>query len=296
MFRPLLSLSRHAWQVALPLVALAAGLRYVDSLPSGDRGEGPLLWLLVFLPLAALTAWRSRWVVRLAWRTWRFRTSVGPHFILHYDPGLGARQDLRALLASFESDLGVLGRRFGFALGGRHPVFLFARREEVAWVFRGPFAGYAIGRLICIADDAGPEEVFRHELCHLFAFHWNVQAPMLLSEGLPTWFQVAGREVALHAAALAVLRGGKGNLSRLLSRRPFHSEQDGHASYMLAGSFTGYLIRHYGWPMYGRLFRAARGTRFGARFKEHYGQTLEEAESHWGAWLESTAATGAKAS
>ncbi len=298
MLRPLFSLSRYVWRVALPFAVMALVLLYLDSLPSGYRGEGPLLWLLVFLPLVVIAAWRSRWVLPLAWRTWRFRTTVSPHFVLHYDRGVGESRDVQALLAGFESVLGELGGYFGFALGGRHPVFLFANYQDVARVYRGPAAGFAVhlGKIICIADDARPGDCFRHELCHLFAFHWNLRAPFLLSEGLPTWFQVAGKEAALHAEALAVLRGGNWSLSRLPLRLAFYSKEHSHSCYVLAGSFTGYLVQHYGWHTYGRFFRAARRTGLSSSFKEHYGQTLEAAERQWAAWLESTAATGAQAS
>ena len=82
MSHPLLSLGRFLLAVALPLAALLVAMLWLDTLPGSRQGEMPLCWLLVFLPLTLLAAWRSRWVVRMAWRVWRFRTVKSPHFVL----------------------------------------------------------------------------------------------------------------------------------------------------------------------------------------------------------------------
>jgi hypothetical protein len=201
------------------------------------------------------------------------------------------------LLQRFESDLDELTQQFGFTIGGRHPVYLLARQQDLARVFRGPVGGVAVlhGKIICLADDANPAQAFRHELCHQFAFHWNMLAPPLLSEGLPTWFQQGGEPKPLYAQALSVLHSRGWRLSALLSRRFFFARTNGHHCYVLAGSFTGFLIQQFGWDNYRHFFRAAGPFRFRSRFRQHFGMTLEQAERLWRDYLELTASQGRRA-
>jgi hypothetical protein len=50
---------------------------------------------------------------------------------------------------------------------------------------------------------------------------------------------------------------------------------------LLAGSFTGYLIRRFGWDRYRKLYRRCDGVRFRAKFQKYIGVSLEQAEWRW---------------
>jgi hypothetical protein len=51
---------------------------------------------------------------------------------------------------------------------------------------------------------------------------------------------------------------------------------------MPTGSFTGFLIRRFGWDAYRRFYRAALpNERFDYTFRSHFGLDLEEAEVQW---------------
>jgi hypothetical protein len=216
------------------------------------------------------------------------------HFVLHHAPGLEEKWEFGVLLERFESDLDELTQHFGFTIGGRHPVFLFASHQDLTWVFGRSVGGIAVhaGKIICLADDADPARAFRHELCHQFAFHLNVLAPPLLSEGLPTWFQHSQDSKPLHSHALSVLRTRGWHLSSLLSRRFFFARANSHPCYVLAGSFSSFLIQQFGWHSYLRFFRAAGPIRFRSMFRQHFGMTLEDAERRWRDYLEVAAPRG----
>jgi hypothetical protein len=54
-----------------------------------------------------------------------------------------------------------------------------------------------------------------------------------------------------------------------------------YSCYLLAGSFTGFLIRHCGWERYRRFYREAKASDFRETFKKCMGLSLEVAESRW---------------
>jgi hypothetical protein len=54
-----------------------------------------------------------------------------------------------------------------------------------------------------------------------------------------------------------------------------------HACYLLAGSFTGFLIRHYGWESYRRFYCLANEHAFRATFRKCFDMSLQTAEYRW---------------
>jgi hypothetical protein len=58
------------------------------------------------------------------------------------------------------------------------------------------------------------------------------------------------------------------------------------ATYLLAGSFTGFLIGQFGWERYLRFYKLANmrlvnAGRFGSTFEKCFGVPLKKAESQW---------------
>ncbi len=163
-------------------------------------------------------------------------------------------------------------------------VFLFANHRDIGKVF-GPFiAGKAlrIANAIAIAHDTNVQELVRHELAHLFSWRWNLLAPPLLSEGLSVWLQEAWGGQPIDWAARRELANPNLKMRLLLNPRFFYSKPPQRQScYVLAGSFTGFLIRRFGWQQYRKCYRLCNGRRFQAKFKACFGLSLEQAEWKW---------------
>jgi hypothetical protein len=234
----------------------------------------------VFLFLAGLACWHL--LGSLAWRVWRFRTMTGPRFVLHYAAELEARCDLPVLRQRLEAELDDLTALFGFPL--RRPVVFFLRSHKDLPPLAGAGKhGLAIipANAVCLAADTDLRVMMRHELAHLFAARWRLLAPGLLFEGLPTWLQGSWGGRPLDREAAALLRNGSVPLSSLVGRRAFLTGPRRDACYVLAGSFTGFLVRRFSWDRYRTLYRRAGLVRFAATFQKVLGLSLAEAERLW---------------
>jgi hypothetical protein len=249
-----------------------------------------------FLLLAAL---RGRWVLLLAARTRLYLTASGRRVVLRYAPQLHGRADIEEILDLAERTLSQLEGRFGRVsqprrrlwlgrpLGrGRVYVYLFPSDISVCVTFgAGGFAAAALSAVVVPFEGMPLGEVLRHELTHLLSAGWNAWAPPLLQEGLATWMQGTVQGRAIDWAAAEPLGEGR-RLRPLLDRRFFFDQENRWPSYLLAGSFTGFLIGRFGWDAYERFYREQAGARqFDARFKKHFGMTLEQAEALWWAGL-----------
>jgi len=77
--------------------------------------------------------------------------------------------------------------------------------------------------------------------------------------------QSVGAIRRLHGSA--ILLNSPPKLEFLLKRKFFFSEANRTRSYFLAASFTGFLIRHYGWEKYKKLYGHAYDVGFKLSFK-----------------------------
>ena len=274
MSRPILSLWPY-FVMALPLLgAVVIGL------------WNPALCIPTFACVVAFFAlyyWRNRWLWRFGRRVWRFRTLSDKRVLVHYAPELEDKWNWSIFLERCRADLDELTERFGFRLRRRPVVYLFANRREFSMIFGRPCGGRAIllATAVVIANDTNLDDLMRHEFAHLFSATWNFFAPPLLSEGLSVWLEetIAGRPIDKEARPLIANRNLK--LPLLLKRKFFYGEPHRHACYVLAGSFTGFLMRRYGWKAYRKLYRRCDGVRFRAKFKRCFGVSFEKAEWQW---------------
>jgi hypothetical protein len=197
--------------------------------------------------------------------------------------GACAECALPTLFWCCEKEWNRLTDRFESAPRGDVVVYLFARQQDIGCIFGTQLSGYALGcaNAILIAGDSGIQETLRHEFAHLFSWRWNVLVPPLLSEGLSVWLQETEWGLPIDSAARLFLGDPRLKLPLLLKSRFFHSEPQRHACYLLAGSFTGFLLRRYGWKPYRKLFRLCDGFGFRAKFQKCFGVTLEQAELNW---------------
>jgi hypothetical protein len=233
---------------------------------------------------------RSRWVWRFTRQVRRFQTARAGRIILHYAPELNDKWHLPTLLQRCQVELGRLTNRFGFPLRGRAVVFLFASCRDIGAIFGPPYGGAALSlaNAIVIGNDNNIQRSMRHEFVHLFSAHWSRYAPPLLSEGLSVWLEESvwlpeesmWRQ-AIDEEARALLRNRSPKIPLLVEREFFFAEPHRHACYVLAGSFTGFLLRRYGWQQYRQLFCLCNGIGFPAKFETCFGVSLEKAEWQW---------------
>jgi hypothetical protein len=175
-----------------------------------------------------------------------------------------------------------LSEEFGFDLRGRVIVYLFVHRKQIAAVFGDEYAGaaYSPARMIVLSL-ANLAETLRHELAHLFAARWNPMIAPLFQEGLATHLQgkVNGKSVDMRA--FPHILDSKLRLTSLLQRSFFFRSANTHACYLLAGSFTGFLVRRFGWKAYRRYYRGAHLLNYKRFFIKCFGVSLVQAEWQW---------------
>ncbi len=221
---------------------------------------------------------------RLWWAMRRFRRAAGERVVLRFDPEL-AGPDVERRLAQWQRVLEEMERQFGFRLKRRLVVCEFARTAQLSRLSGGSVGAAALIRAdaLLVAADAmelRPQELARHESAHLFSAYWGGVWPSLKGEGLATWLQGTLFGQPLDSYALAwFLDGTYRPLSWMLPERAFHG--DAHRNYALAGSFTGFLIRRFGWETYHGFFRRARRRNFERVFQGVYGLSLLAAERQW---------------
>jgi hypothetical protein len=241
--------------------------------------------MLVVGFFVALAIWRQYyWLDRFCRHVRRFRTVSIARVTLHYAPELEDRWFFPSLLDDIQKELADLDRQFEKPLRRRVSVFLFEHWREINDIFGPEYGGTALfpsNSIVFADDDRDIRDTVRHELTHLFANRWSTLAPPLLSEGLPVHLQLSFGGHSIDTIAREHLRTGSLPLLRLLDRKVFFSKGHIGACYALAGSFTGFLIRRYGWKKYRRLYRWCDGTMFQFKFRWCFGVSLAEAEIAW---------------
>jgi hypothetical protein len=202
---------------------------------------------------------------------------------LHYPAQSEGRWDFGTLLRRVETELDELAEQFGCGLGRRVAVFLFGSWRDITHVHGRPVGGFAlpVSNAILIAEDTNLLESIRHELAHLYSARWNLLAPPLLNEGLAVWWQRSYGGRPIDGLAEALLHGPTLNVAALLNANFFLWGPRRDDCYLLAGGFTGFLIRRFGWENYRKFFRTASGFNYRSKFRRVFGVSLDRAERQW---------------
>jgi hypothetical protein len=95
------------------------------------------------------------------------------------------------------------------------------------------------------------------------------------------WWQKTRDGVLIDQLALPLLCRQELSLHAMLKRTFFHDPSRERDCYVLAGSFTGWLLRRLDWRSYLRFYRTARWRGVPGALKQHLGLTLEQAEEQW---------------
>ncbi len=277
MYRVFLSyFANYRAPLAITLVALVLlGVMWIDQ---------PWVFAIAAPVVVGVVVFKSG-LLQLLWRFRRltsgFRTISTSNLVLHYAPAAEA-WDVRKYLDTAEATLTDFTKRFGLSLRRRLVVFLFANPSELSRVFRWEYSAAALihGDAILLSPSSRAPEMIRHELAHLFSAYWGSLDPPFKGDGLATHLEehIDGRPVDF--AALARLVGRRAMpLIALLRRSYFY--YDRNYSYSLAGSFTGFLIRRFGWDAYEQFFRRCRPRRYKEDLEKVFGITFASAERQW---------------
>jgi tetratricopeptide (TPR) repeat protein len=215
-----------------------------------------------------------------------FRLLAGKEVLLRYPSNLEEKGDLALLLQKCEESLLEFKERFGFSLKRDLVVFLFPTPAHLSRLFKMRAGGSALigGDAIILTwvfrRDRFQEESIRHELAHLFSHYWGRLNPPLKGEGLATWLQGSLNGKPVDMQALAVLLTDRvGYFSWILDPAVYYRTH--LYGYTLAGSFTGFLIRRFGWDSYRTFFERSNARNFTVIFQKIFGLSLVTAERQW---------------
>jgi hypothetical protein len=263
----MLRLLLDCWRVWLLGPSLAVALIGFAWLCQGPPPLAKLWYFTAAFSLLFAGAAHAR-LLRFVWSVRSFRRAATPQVIVYREPGVWPVWAAPSLLSRCEAELVSLKTWFGFPLRARPRVFVFRDCREIGRLFGERYGAIALVQqhTVLIAANNDLFESLRHELAHLFTARLNPFAPSLLNEGLAMHLQRTLSGQQLCALARPVLRDRRLCLAALLSERFFFAEPQRHACYILAGSFTDFLVRRYGWDCYRRLLRSqTRSVRGSAR-------------------------------
>jgi hypothetical protein len=269
------------WTPALGLVPL-----FILNRLWGQPGTHLLMGMVLGLSIGALQNWRAYrkwrpnfWLWRLSRRVVSFRTLTSDRVSLLFPAGLDEAINLQEVIRWSVSDLDDLSQRFGTRLRRRLTVVLFSSHRDITADFGRPMGGTALvqATAVVLGVDCPLREALRHELAHLFAFRWNMWAPPLIQEGLAVWLQKTTPHQTDPAEDTGSALPFDTDPSLLLDPHYFFASDRMHVCYALAGGFTGFLIRRFGWDHYRRFYSQANHLNFREVFHENFALSYEEA-------------------
>lgn len=225
--------------------------------------------------------------IRFSLSTRGFKVRTGDKVQVRYSCRLDSILNINEYIATCEKILTESCQAFGLSLRRRLIVFLFDRVSEVNRFFQTPRQGSALtgGDAILVAADSrrhNLEGLTRHEITHLLAWYVNGAALEFNNEGLAVWLEkvVDNKPVDFYALAQTILRE-RSPLLNLHEASYFYGTDGFSYDFAIAGSFTGFLIRRFGWTEYLRYFQQAVSRNYSAVFQQIFGMTLTEAEIDW---------------
>lgn len=109
----------------------------------------------------------------------------------------------------------------------------------------------------------------------------DTSAPPLVQEGLAVWLQGTTPEQTDTAEDIGSFLPIDTDPSLMLAPRYFFATDRVHLSYALAGGFTDFLIRRFGWDQYRQFYTKADRWRFRSVFQRQFGMSFEAAWQRW---------------
>lgn len=210
-------------------------------------------------------------------------------FVVYYRLGSLAEEQMEHILAQEIIAWEHILNSLQLSYSGRINIFIYNSAEDAGWDSVG---GRAYPRTETIEAVYGPHGksigepgVSAHEMAHVIT-HNRIGIPgtSFMSEGAAVamdgvWYGGGNLKLDLHAWVNEFSREERlPKLSTLIN--DFH-DVSSRISYPVSGSFSLYLLNHYGVESYKRLFFEAFQRNFLSKFEEIYGMSLKRAEQDW---------------
>jgi len=281
------SLLPRFWRVLPEAHRLPLGLWALLNLYAVvERGLPLWLWLAQVPFVAALSAWpQLRVRNRLAGFALKARKFDTHQFFLCYHADLADQIDPAEHVRQWEQRLAELTEELGPPTKLPINVLLLPTASDLSRMLDRSLGAMALNGTIAAGYDLLEEEdeareTMRHELTHLLSAGWGPRTPAFKVEGLAVWAQQTSEGKPLDFRALTALLGNKTvPLWHLLAPAAF--DEDREYSYILAGSFTEFLLRTYGWRLYREFYRNADADNYETVFDHTFEISLEAAERRW---------------
>lgn len=272
-----------------------------------------LVWLLAYLPVlivayfvvtvlakmvfdsgwdgklvvaGVLVAFSSgRYILLLAWSSLGYRKRRLAHVTLLYPRVLERALDMEKIQRVLDESTREMQQIFGRPL--LRPVVIIAS-PTLLMHLRCKWAGSALPYTVMIDPVYANvfhhwQELTRHELAHVATYRVSPlkQIPALLSEGLACYFMRTENGFPLDAHALAILSDEVCEPLFTLDDKAFYHRTDAMRNYILAGSFTGFLVNNVGWERYYRFYALTSTRRWMQDIQKAFGRGVAELEWEW---------------
>jgi hypothetical protein len=275
-----LSLRRSWWVFVLGAASILVATQWMHH-SLAEAGAAVAVGVVAVFYRWLSHLWRLGMTVR------RFRSFAADGVVIRYSPEVKDRVDLPSLAREWSEAVTDVGRVFERPLRRPLVVYLFPTMSEMGRLFEMEMGASALAGAdaVTMATDSFPAsglaaEVARHEIVHLFSAQLGTLEPSLKSEGLAVDLQGGWDGLPLEFHALAMVLGRPlVPLSFLADETRF---REGHRpAYVLAGSFTRYLRRRFGWETYARFFRKAGPRGYVSVIRSVFGADLWVLEREW---------------
>ncbi|MFA6469978.1 MAG: hypothetical protein WCW35_13860 [Bacteroidota bacterium] len=256
------------------------------------------LWSIVVFAFCILSAGHFfRDVLGFEYSVGDIRNSLGRrsesiHFIIYYQANDYSVEDIRRIKAVAEYQYRKVSEALDIRSHPTEKIFVFIYPDN-KWKQR--YIGTSNTNIAkpwkkeIHLTTATFSSTFRHELVHILAAEFgmpviNASTRMALNEGLAVAVDWEEGLFTPHQYAAAIHReNGLENVSQLFTYTGFAARSSGYA-YLVAGSFSRYLLERFGIHRYRRVF--PDGNFMGA-----FGESLESLVKDWKAFLKTVDAT-----
>jgi hypothetical protein len=270
------------WLLEIGLFALAASISVLSHVfPRRDDLYIAIAVVIFLIGLGWAPSLRHAFDFGVATRG--FRTLRQGRIKLRYPPGLASGGEIHAFMQSCQRILTSYADQFGLSLSRILVIYMFAEWPKLYGIQAAH--GLAFERadmaVVVFARDNRPfnDATIRHELAHLFGRYLGPMSPQFKNEGLA--MALGERRLADFDALLALLRNDCRTIRELVKAKGVTKGRVDYGFFAMAGSFTRFLIGHFGWDSYCKFYRLSDARNFCDLFAREFGINLDEADQQW---------------